>query len=68
LILWFRGSGALLVAGFAASVRTPIDRKSEADTAAWTPAFKAIRKIGNTGKRQRSGHAGLDMVCSVVKY
>jgi len=47
-ILWFLGLGALLAAGFAASVRTPIDRKSEADTAAWTPAFKAIRKIGNT--------------------
>jgi len=28
-----------------------------------TGAFKAIRKIGGTGKRQRSGHAGLDIDC-----
>ena len=68
LILWFRGSGALLVVGFAASVRTPVEGKIGTYTAAWTSTLKAIRKIGNAGKRQRSGHAGLDMVCSVVKY
>jgi hypothetical protein len=31
-IVWFRGSGALLAAGFAASVRTPVEGKIRADT------------------------------------
>ena len=68
LIIWFCGSGALLAAGFAASVRTPVEGKIGKYTAAWTSTLKAIRKIGNTGNRQRSDHAGLDMGCRVVKY
>jgi hypothetical protein len=35
-IVWFRGLGTHLAAGFAASVRTPIEWKIVADTAAWT--------------------------------
>jgi hypothetical protein len=35
-IVWFRGSGALLAAGFAASVRPQVEGKSGADTAART--------------------------------
>jgi hypothetical protein len=35
LTLWFLGSGALLAAGFAASVRTPVEGKIGADTVAW---------------------------------
>ena len=35
-IVWFGGSGALLAAGFAASVRTPVEGKIGTDTAAWT--------------------------------
>jgi len=60
LVPWFGGA---LGGGFAASVRTSVEGKIGADTAAWTRAFKAIRKIGGTGKRQFSEHACLDMVC-----
>ena len=49
LTLWFLGSRALLAAGFAVSVWTPVEGKIGTNTAAWTPAFKAIRKIGSTG-------------------
>ena len=46
LVPWFGGA---LGGGFAASVRTSVEGKIGADTAAWTRAFKAIRKIGGTG-------------------
>jgi len=39
-IHWFRGLVALLVAGFAASVRTPVEEKIGADTAAWSRVIK----------------------------
>jgi len=64
LILWFRGSGALLVAGFAASVRTPVEGKSGAGTAVWAEVIQGHSQERRHGKRQRSGHAGLDMACS----
>jgi hypothetical protein len=42
-IVWFLGSGALLAAGFAASVRSPVEEKIDANTAAWSRvSFKAI--------------------------
>jgi hypothetical protein len=47
-ILWFRGLGSLLAAGFAASVRTPVEGKIGTHTAAWTSTLKAIREIGGT--------------------
>jgi hypothetical protein len=47
--LWFLGLGALLAAGFAASVRMPVEEKIRTDTAAWTSTLKAIRKIGGSG-------------------
>jgi len=59
-MFWFLSFGALFAAGFAVSVRTPVEGKIGANTAAWTHrSFKAIRKIGGTGKRQRIGSAGL---------
>ena len=49
LTLWFLGSGVLLAAGFTASIRTPVEGKIRADTAAWSHgSFKAIRKIACT--------------------
>ena len=59
-MLWSLSFRALFAAGFAVSVRTPVEGKIGANTAAWTHrSFKAIRKIGGTGKRQRIGSAGL---------
>jgi hypothetical protein len=52
LILWFRGSGALLVAGFAASVRTPVEGKSGADTAVWAEVIQGHSQERRHGKRQ----------------
>jgi hypothetical protein len=62
-ILWFRGSEARLVAGFAASVRTPIEGKIGADVAAWTQAIKGHSQVRLYRKRQRICHAGLNMAC-----
>jgi len=62
-IRWFFGLGALLAAGFAASVRTPVEGKIRADTAAWTRAIQGHSQDRRQGKRQRCGHAGLDMAC-----
>ena len=67
-IPWFLGLEALLAAGFAASIRTPVEGKSGADTAVWAEVIQGHSQERRHGKRQRSGHAGLDMVCSVVKY
>jgi hypothetical protein len=52
LILWFLGSGALLAAEFAASVRTPIEGKIGADTAAWTQVIKSHPQDRRHGKRR----------------
>ena len=61
-MFWFLSFGALFAAGFAVSVRTPVEGKIGADRAAWLHrSFKAIRKISGTGRRQRGGHAGLAM-------
>jgi hypothetical protein len=62
-IHWFLASGALLAAGFAASVRTPVEEKITADTAAWTRVIQGQSQDRQHGKRQRSGLAHLDMVC-----
>jgi hypothetical protein len=65
-ILWFLDFGALLVAGLAASVRTPVEGTSGADTAAWTRVIQGHSQERRHGKRQRSDHAGLNVVCKVV--
>jgi hypothetical protein len=62
-ILWFMGSGAVLAAGFAASVRTPIEEKIETDTVAWTQVIQGHSHDRWHGKRQRRGHAGLNTAC-----
>ena len=62
-ILSFRGSGALLAAGFAASVRTLVEEKIGADTAAWTRVTQGHSQDPRHGKRQRSCCAGFDMAC-----
>ena len=62
-IHWFRGLVALLVAGFAASVRTPVEEKIGADTAAWTRVIQGHSQDRLHGKRQRDGSASLDMAC-----
>jgi len=62
-ILWFIGSGALLAAGIAVSVPTPDEGKIGADTAAWTRVIPGHSQDRGHGKRQQSGHAGLDMAC-----
>ena len=63
LTLWFLGSGALLAAGIAVSVPTPDEGKIGADTAAWTRVIPGHSQDRGHGKRQQSGHAGLDMAC-----
>jgi hypothetical protein len=63
LILWFRGSGPLMAAGFAASVRTPTEGKSGADTATWTRVIQGHSHDRRHEKRQQSGLAGPDMAC-----
>ncbi len=50
-ILWFLNFGALLVAGLTASVRTPVEGKSGADTAAWTRVIKGHSQERRHGKR-----------------
>ena len=60
-ICWFFGLEALLAAEFAASVRTPVEGKIGADTAAWTLVFQGQSQDRRHGNRQRSGHADLDM-------
>ena len=62
-ILWFLASGALWVTGFAASGWTPVEGKIGADAAARTQVIQGHSQDRRHGKRQRSGHAGLDMAC-----
>ena len=62
-IVWFPNSEALLAAGFAASVRTRVEEKIGADAAAWTQVIQGHSQDQRFEKRQRSGHAGLDMAC-----
>jgi hypothetical protein len=50
-----------LAAGFAASVRTPVEGKIGADTAEWTSTLKAIRMIG----RNRKGASGAVALASI---
>ena len=57
------GFGALLAAGFVASVRTLVEEKIGADTAAWTRVMQGHSQDRRQGKRQRSSYAGLDMDC-----
>jgi hypothetical protein len=60
-IVWFLGLGALLAAEFAASVRTLVEGKIGADTAAWTPENQGHPHDRQKPERcQRSGRAGLD--------
>jgi hypothetical protein len=49
-ILWFRGSGALLAAGFVASVWTPVEGKIGTDTAAWTQIIQGHSQDRRHGK------------------
>ena len=65
-IVWFLGLGALLAAGFAASVRTSVEGKSGAGTAAWTRVIQGHSQDRRYGKCQRIGYAGLDMVCGAL--
>jgi hypothetical protein len=58
LVPWL---GALLAAGFAASLRTLAEGKVEADTAAWIQVSQGHSQDRRHGKCQRSGHARLDM-------
>ena len=58
--------GALLVAGFAVSVRTLIEGKIRADTAAWTRVIQGHSQDRRHGKRQRCVPAGLDMACGAL--
>jgi hypothetical protein len=61
-ILWFLALGGAFGGGSAASVRTPVEGKIGADTAAWTPACKAIRKICGTEIASAAVTLGLDVV------
>ena len=63
---WLRGSGALLAVGFAASARTPVEGKIEADGAAWTLVIQGQLQDRRHGKRQRCVPAGLDMACGAL--
>jgi len=56
-----------LSARFAASVWTPVGGKIGTNTAAWTRAIQGHSQDRRHGKRQRSGPAGYDMGCWVVK-
>jgi hypothetical protein len=49
-ILWFLGLGALLAARFTASVRTPVEGKIGADTAAWTRVTQGHSQDWRHGK------------------
>jgi hypothetical protein len=62
-ILWFRGSGVLLAAGFAASVWTPVEGKIGTYTAAWTRGTQGHPQDRRYRVRQQSGHAGFDIDC-----
>ena len=62
-IVWLRGSGALWVAGFAVSVRTLVEGKIRADTAAWIQVIQDPPQDRRHGKRRRSGHARLNTAC-----
>ena len=62
-ILWFLGLGALLAAEVAVSAWTPVEEKIVVDTAAWKHVIQGYSQDRRHGKRQRSGHAGLDMAC-----
>jgi len=50
-ILWFLGLGALLAAGFAASVRMPSEGKIGVDTAEWTRVIQSHSQDRRYGKR-----------------
>jgi hypothetical protein len=63
LTFWSLGSGALLAAGFAASVWTPVEERIGAYTAAWTQVIQGHSQDRRHGKRQRDGSASLDMAC-----
>jgi hypothetical protein len=58
--------GALLVAGFAVSVRTLVEGKIGANTAAWTRVIQGHSQDRRHGKRQRCVPAGLDMACGAL--
>jgi hypothetical protein len=60
-IVWFRGSGAILAAGFAASAWTPVEGKLGADTAALTRVIQGHSQDRRHRKCQQGGHAHLDM-------
>ena len=62
-MLWFLGLGALWMAGFAVSVRMPVEGKIGADTAASKQVTLGHSQDRRHGKRQKSGHACLDMAC-----
>jgi hypothetical protein len=60
-IPWFLGLKTLLIAGVAASVRTPTEEKVGADTAAWTRVIQGHLKIGGT--ESASGAVTLVSIC-----
>ena len=65
LIVWFHGLGsvALSAAGFASSVRMPVEGKIRADTAAWTRGTQGHPQDRRYRVRQQSGHADFDIDC-----